>query len=98
MTRTGQPVRNVAPTVTASAIAGYSTRMWTLDSGVVFLNHGSFGAGPRPGLDYQRRLREALGREPAPVPSPGRPARLAAPRPARGAFIPARPADLALVS
>src|SRR3989441_4802852 len=98
MTRTGQPVRNVAPTVTASAIAGYSTRMWTLDSGVVFLNHGSFGACPTPVLDYQRRLREELEREPVRFLSRELHARLDAARAALGAFIGADPDDLAFVS
>src|SRR2546426_12581262 len=98
MTRTGQPVRNVAPTVTASAIAGYSTRMWTLDSGVVFLNHGSFGACPKPVLDYQRMLREELEREPVRFLSRELQARPDAARAALGAFIGADPDDLALVS
>src|SRR3989442_13834518 len=98
MTRTGQPVRNVAPTVTASAIAGYSTRMWTLDSGVVFLNHGSFGACPTPVLDYQRRLREELEREPARFLSRELHARLDPARAALGAFIGADPDAPAFVS
>src|SRR5438128_11033716 len=91
MTRTGQPVRNVAPTVTASAIAGYSTRMWTLDSGVVFLNHGSFGACPEPVLDYQRRLREELEREPVRFLSRELQARLGGAGDELGAFIGAVP-------
>src|SRR5256886_2445180 len=98
MTRTGQRARRVAPTVTASAIAGYSTRMWTLDSGVVFLNHGSFGACPKPVLDYQRRLREELEREPVRFLSRELQARLDAARAALGAFIGADPDDLAFVS
>src|SRR5947199_7804360 len=98
MTRMGQPARNVAPTVTASAIAGYSTRMGTLDSGVVFLNHGSFGACPKPVLDYQRRLREELEREPVRFLSRELQARLDAARAALGAFIGADPDDLAFVS
>src|SRR5881628_1329604 len=96
MTRMGQPARNVAPT--ASAMAGYSTRMWTLDSGVVFLNHGSFGACPKPVLDYQRRLREELEREPVRFLSRELQARLDAARAALGAFIGADPDDLAFVS
>src|SRR5213594_4308970 len=96
MTRMGQPARNVAPT--ASAIAGYSTRMWTLDSGVVFLNHGSFGACPKPVLDYQRRLREELEREPVRFLSRELQARLDAARAALGAFTGADPDDLAFVS
>src|SRR5437899_12919370 len=98
MTRMGQPARNVAPTVTASAIAGYSTRMWTLDSGVVFLNHGSFGACPKPVLDYQRRLREEIEREPVRFLSRQLQARLDVARAALAALIGPDPDHLTFVS
>lgn len=39
-------------------------RHWTLDSGVRFLNHGSFGACPRPVLAAQDELRARMEREP----------------------------------
>src|SRR2546427_7753182 len=39
-------------------------RLWLLDPGVVFLNHGSFGSCPRPVLDFQRRIRDRLERQP----------------------------------
>ena len=46
--------------------AGYSTHAgaWTLDPEIVMLNHGSFGACPRPVLQLQQRLRAEMEREP----------------------------------
>ena len=48
------------PEPEGSAFAG----AWTLDAGVHYLNHGSFGACPREVLDHQAALRAELEREP----------------------------------
>jgi isopenicillin-N epimerase len=37
---------------------------WTLDPGVAYLNHGAFGAAPRPVLTRQQALRDDLERNP----------------------------------
>src|SRR5262249_4723742 len=38
---------------------------WTLDPDITYLNHGSYGACPRPVLAAQQALRDQLEREPA---------------------------------
>ena len=39
-------------------------RLWDLDPEVAYLNHGSFGACPRPVLDHQADLRRQMERNP----------------------------------
>jgi isopenicillin-N epimerase len=43
---------------------GVPKELWCLDPSITFLNHGSFGACPRPVLRKQAELREELEREP----------------------------------
>ncbi|MBI4593144.1 MAG: aminotransferase class V-fold PLP-dependent enzyme, partial [Candidatus Rokubacteria bacterium] len=71
--------------------------MWALDPAITFLNHGSFGACPRPILDAQQRLREELEREPVRFLGRELEGRLDAARAALGAFIGADATDLAFV-
>ncbi len=70
---------------------------WALDPSVTFLNHGSFGACPRPVLDAQDRWRARLEAEPVRFMvrelEPG----LDAARDAVGRFVGADPDDVAFV-
>ncbi len=71
---------------------------WTLDPGVVFLNHGSFGATPRDVLDEQARFRDELEREPVSFMVERLRGRLDDARRALAAFLACDWNDLALVT
>lgn len=71
--------------------------MWALEPGITFLNHGSFGACPRPVLEVQARLREEMERQPVRFLARELKARLDAARAALAAFVGADPDDLAFV-
>jgi isopenicillin-N epimerase len=45
-------------------VPGVLASRWDLDSNIVFLNHGSFGAAPRAVREEQNRIRESLESEP----------------------------------
>ena len=70
---------------------------WTLDPGLSHLNHGSFGACPRPVLEFQSALRSELERDPFEFMVRQLPARLAAARSALGEFVKADPEGLTFV-
>jgi len=70
---------------------------WTLAPEVVFLNHGSFGACPRPVLAEQDRLRAQLEREPVQFFVHALGPLLDAARAEVAAFVGARPEDLVFV-
>ena len=71
--------------------------LWTLDPAVHYLNHGSFGACPRPVLEFQAGLRAELEREPMDFMNRRLEGRLAEAREALGAFVAAEPDGLAFV-
>jgi isopenicillin-N epimerase len=71
--------------------------LWSLDPGVTFLNHGSFGACPIPVLEAQQRLRDRMEREPVRFLGRELPPLLDEARAALAAFMGAGPEDLAFV-
>jgi len=71
---------------------------WTLDPGVAFLNHGSFGATPRPVLEAQAEWRARMEREPVAFFARDLEPALDAARGALGAFVGADLDDLAFVT
>ena len=80
--------------------AGSSTtqEFWALDPEVAYLNHGSYGATPRPVLARQQALRDELEREPIEFLTRTRQQRIDDARAALAAFVGARTADLAFVN
>jgi isopenicillin-N epimerase len=74
-----------------------ASRFWSLDPGITFLNHGSFGACPLPVLAAQRRLRERMEREPVRFFLQELPQLLDSARRELAAFVGADPQDLVFV-
>jgi isopenicillin-N epimerase len=70
---------------------------WDLDPTVIFLNHGSYGACPRPVLEHQRELTRYLESDPVRFLSREFEPRLDAARAAVAAFINADPEGLVVV-
>lgn len=70
---------------------------WTLEPGIAFLNHGSFGACPRPVLEAQQRLRDEMERQPVEFFVRKLPDRFDAARQRLAEFLGADPESLAIV-
>jgi len=81
-----------------SNFASEDARHWLLDPEILYLNHGSFGACPRPVLEKQRRLRDLLEREPVTFLDGEGEKRLDEARETLAEIIGAEPCDLVFVS
>ncbi|HSL16943.1 MAG TPA: aminotransferase class V-fold PLP-dependent enzyme [Methylomirabilota bacterium] len=73
-------------------------RHWDLDPGIVFLNHGSFGACPRPVLAAQQELRTVMEAEPVRFFVRELPGLVETARAELAAFVGADPEGLAFVT
>jgi isopenicillin-N epimerase len=71
---------------------------WLLDPDVTYLNHGGYGACPRPVLERYQAWQRELEHEPTDLFSRRLPGQLAEVRARLAAFLGARPEDLALAS
>lgn len=71
--------------------------LWTLDPGVLYLNHGSFGACPTAVLEAQAMLRREMEREPVDFLDGSLPARLDGARQVLAQFVGAEATDLVFV-
>lgn len=81
-----------------ATIAGDLSDLWPLDRGVIFLNHGAFGACPTEVLRHQAALRAEMEAERVRFLSRELDNRLDAARQALAAFVGADPDDLAFVT
>jgi isopenicillin-N epimerase len=79
-------------------IVEHRAELWPLDPGVVFLNHGSFGACPGEVLSHQASLRAEMEAQPVRFLSRELDDRLDAARQALATFVGADPDDLAFVT
>lgn len=70
---------------------------WTLDPEAAFLNHGSFGATPRPVLDAQAKFRAEMERQPVDFLARRFPQLLEEAMAPLAAFLGAKPGNLAFV-
>src|SRR5688572_21446300 len=70
---------------------------WLLEDDVVFLNHGSFGACPKPVLEVQSHWRHRLELDPVRFMTRELPAQLPVARQALSSFLNCDPDDLVLV-
>jgi isopenicillin-N epimerase len=80
-----------------ASLAPVRRELWTLDPQVVFLNHGSFGACPRPILESQARWRTRLERQPVQFMLRELEAALDASRAVLASFVGAQPEDIVWV-
>jgi isopenicillin-N epimerase len=79
-------------------IFGKSIRKeWLLDEDIIFLNHGSFGACPRPVLAVQREWQERMEAEPVRFMTRELPQHLDAARSELASFVGSRAEDLVFV-
>ncbi|HUJ25603.1 MAG TPA: aminotransferase class V-fold PLP-dependent enzyme [Myxococcales bacterium] len=78
-------------------MASEYAKHWTLEEGLLFLNHGSFGACPRVVLEAQSELRARMERNPLKFISRDQEALLDGARAALGGFVHADAEDLVFV-